>query len=92
MALQGIRANWSENSYIASPIVNSRRGFRAFLDPSLLLPAPARILFVGYFVSKDVAADELGFESVALFKLWHFLLRYAVPPAVLVLFILGVTE
>lgn len=69
-------------------------GVLDYFSNQILLPLGGLFIaiFVGYFVTKEVTAEELGFKSDALFSLWHFLLRYAVPPAVLVIFVLGVTE
>ncbi len=69
-------------------------GVLDYFSNQILLPLGGLFIaiFVGYFVSKEVAAEELAFGNETLFKLWHFLLRYVVPPAVLVIFILGVSE
>ena len=47
---------------------------------------------LGWFVNTRISAEELEFKSPALFQIWHFLLRYLVPPAVLIIFFFGVTE
>ena len=69
-------------------------GVLDYFSNQILLPLGGLFIaiFVGYFVSKEVAAEELAFHNKTLFGIWHFLLRYAVPPAVLVIFFLGVTE
>ena len=69
-------------------------GVLDYFSTRILLPLGGLLIaiFVGFFVSRKVTAEELGFASPTLFKLWHFLLRYAVPPAVLVIFVLGITE
>ena len=69
-------------------------GVLDYFSNQILLPLGGLLIavFVGYRVSRDVAQEELGFTSETLFSIWHFLLRYAVPPAVFIIFILGVTE
>jgi NSS family neurotransmitter:Na+ symporter len=49
-------------------------------------------LFVGWFVHAQVSSEELAFGSPLLFKLWHFSIRFVVPPAILVIFVMGVSE
>jgi NSS family neurotransmitter:Na+ symporter len=69
-------------------------GVLDYFSNQILLPLGGLFIaiFVGYRVSRSVAKEELGFKNETLFGLWHFLLRYAVPPAVFVIFILGVSE
>lgn len=65
-----------------------------YFSNQVLLPVGGFLiaLFVGWFVSSKVSAEELGFDSPGLFRLWHFLIRFVVPPAVLVIFVMGVGE
>jgi NSS family neurotransmitter:Na+ symporter len=65
-----------------------------YFSNQILLPLGGFLiaLFVGWFVSSKLSAEELGFRSPLLFKLWHFLIRFVVPPAVLVIFVMGVSE
>ena len=67
-------------------------GLLDYFSVQVLLPLGGLFIavFVGYFMRRDVVAAELAFKSPTLFSLWHLLLRYAVPPAVLVIFVLGV--
>jgi NSS family neurotransmitter:Na+ symporter len=46
-------------------------------------------LFAGWIMSKESTRDELALGNETLFSLWHFLIRFVVPPAVLLVFILG---
>jgi NSS family neurotransmitter:Na+ symporter len=83
---------------------NLMSGFRIFgynlndildyFSNQLLLPLGGLFIatFVGWFVSRASAADELGFHSAPLFRLWHVLIRYVVPPAMAVIFYFGVSE
>ena len=48
-------------------------------------------LFMGWFVSRDSAEDELNPGNSATFGLWRFAIRYLVPPAVLAILVFGIT-
>jgi NSS family neurotransmitter:Na+ symporter len=65
-----------------------------YFSNQLLLPLGGLLIavFVGWFVTKPSASDELRFASGTMFQLWHFLVRYVVPPAVAIIFFFGVTE
>ncbi len=65
-----------------------------YFSNQLLLPLGGLFIaiFVGWFVSKQSSNEELSFGNPTLFQLWHFLVRYVVPPAVAVIFFFGVTE
>ncbi len=65
-----------------------------FFSNQVLLPLGGLLIavFVGWFVSRDASVEELEFSSPLLFKLWHVLVRYVVPPAVAVIFYFGVSE
>ncbi|MEP5766397.1 MAG: sodium-dependent transporter [Halieaceae bacterium] len=69
-------------------------GVLDYFSNQILLPLGGLLIavFVGWFVKASTSAEELGFKSQLLFKIWHFLLRYVVPPAVLIIFYFGVSE
>ncbi len=46
-------------------------------------------LFAGWIMSRESTRDELSLISDRLFNVWHFLIRFVVPPAVLMVFLLG---
>ena len=46
-------------------------------------------LSAGWIMRRESTHDELAMENQTLFSVWHFLIRYIVPPAVLMVFILG---
>jgi NSS family neurotransmitter:Na+ symporter len=46
-------------------------------------------LFAGWIMSRASTKDELALKNDKLFATWHFLIRYIVPPAVLMVFVLG---
>ena len=49
-------------------------------------------LFAGWFVKEQHSRDELTSLGPVAYKLWHFLIRFVVPPAVLIIFVMGVAE
>ena len=65
-----------------------------YFSNQILLPLGGLLIavFVGWFVAKPSAEEELDLGSGPLFRLWHFLIRYVVPPAVAVIFYFGVGE
>ena len=73
------------------------RDLNALLDyfsNQILLPVGGLLIavFVGWFVAKDSSKDELEFPSAGGFQLWHFLVRYIVPVAMVVIIYSGVSE
>ncbi len=47
-------------------------------------------VFRGWFVSGKASRDELALADPRLHAIWYFLIRYIVPPAVLLIFVMGV--
>ncbi|MDZ7784501.1 MAG: hypothetical protein U5K56_16715 [Halioglobus sp.] len=43
-------------------------------------------------MAREATRDELTTMGEGAFALWHFLVRYIVPPAVLVIFVMGVAS
>ena len=71
--------------------------FNAMMDyfsNQILLPLGGLLiaLFAGWAMRKESTRDELNTHSARSFEVWHFLIRFAVPPAVLVIFVMGVIE
>jgi NSS family neurotransmitter:Na+ symporter len=66
-------------------------GILDYLSNQVLLPLGGFLIavFVGWFVSRETAEDELDMTYPGLFRLWHFSIRYVVPPAVLVILVTG---
>ena len=64
-----------------------------YLTNNIMLPVGGLLiaLFVGWFVSRDSAEDELNPGNSAMFGLWRFAIRYLVPPSVLVILYFGIT-
>lgn len=63
----------------------------AIMTDQFMLPIGGLMiaLFAGWIMSRESTRDELAMQNETLFSVWHFLIRYIVPPAVLMVFILG---
>ena len=64
-----------------------------YVPNQILLPVGGFLiaLFAGWFVSRSAAETELAIGDPRVFQLWYVLIRYVVPPTVLVIFLVGVT-
>lgn len=62
-----------------------------YFSNQILLPVGGLLIaiFVGWFVSRETSQDELG-TAGADYTIWYFLIRFVVPPAVLIIFVMGV--
>lgn len=63
-----------------------------YLYEKLLLPLGGLLIAVcaGWTMKREFSRDELTSLNGATYALWHFLIRFVVPPAVLVIFLMGV--
>ena len=63
-----------------------------YVTDAVLLPIGGLLigLFVAWFVDRELLAEELAFRSRFLFRAWHFLMRFVVPVAVFLVFVLGI--
>ncbi len=73
------------------------RNFNDILDyfsNQILLPLGGLMIAVcaGWVVKREYSRDELSTLSDGFYALWHFLIRFVVPPAVLIIFVMGVAE
>jgi NSS family neurotransmitter:Na+ symporter len=73
------------------------RNFNAIMDyfsNQILLPLGGLLIavFAGWSLKRQISRDELHTLSERGFSLWYFLIRYVVPPALLVIFVMGVSE
>ena len=64
-----------------------------YFSNQILLPLGGLFIaiFAGWFLSQEASRDELALGAKA-YGLWRFLIRYVVPPAVLIIFVMGVSE
>ncbi|MEL7045710.1 MAG: sodium-dependent transporter, partial [Pseudomonadota bacterium] len=73
------------------------RNFNAIMDyfsNQILLPLGGLLIaiFAGWFMQQRFSRDEFTTLGAGTYRLWFGLIRYVVPPALLVIFILGVSE
>jgi NSS family neurotransmitter:Na+ symporter len=73
------------------------RNFNDLMDyfsNQILLPLGGLMIavFAGWVVKKEYTRDELTSLNGFTYEIWHFLIRYVVPPAVLIIFVMGVSE
>ena len=69
-------------------------GAMDYVANQLLLPIGGLLIavFVAWVMRREVVLDELGSQDGLGFRLWYGLIRYVVPVALLVMFLLGVSE
>lgn len=60
----------------------------------ILLPLGGLLVavFAGWVIKREITRDELHALSDRGYSIWRFLIRYIVPPALLIIFVMGVTE
>lgn len=65
-----------------------------YFSTKVLLPVGGLLIavFAGWAMKKSSSRDELSTLSSAAYELWHFLIRFIVPPALLVIFVMGVID
>jgi NSS family neurotransmitter:Na+ symporter len=65
-----------------------------YFSNQILLPLGGLFIaiFAGWGMKKEATRDELNSLGATTYKLWHFLIRFVVPPAILVIFVMGVIE
>jgi NSS family neurotransmitter:Na+ symporter len=73
------------------------RNFNDILDyfsNQILLPLGGLLIAVcaGWAMKKEYTRDEFTTLNAGAYEAWHFLIRFVVPPAVLVIFVMGVIE
>ena len=63
-----------------------------YFSNQILLPLGGLLIavFAGWAIKREHSKDELTTLGDTSFEVWHFLVRYIVPPAVLVIFVSGV--
>lgn len=64
-----------------------------YLYEKLLLPVGGLLIavFVGWAVKQEATRDELTTLGPATYAIWHTLLRYVVPPAILIVLVMGIS-
>ena len=64
-----------------------------FLAVNTLLPVGGLLtsLFFGWWVPRNVKLDAIGIADSAAFRFWLFLIRFVIPPVLLVVLVTGLT-
>jgi len=64
-----------------------------YFSNQILLPVGGLLIavFAGWFMKKEASSDELTSLNAVTYKLWYFLIRFVVPPALLVIFVMGIS-
>ena len=65
-----------------------------FFSNQILLPLGGLLIavFAGWFMRREDSRDELNALSAGIYSVWYFLIRFVVPPALLVIFVMGISE
>jgi NSS family neurotransmitter:Na+ symporter len=65
-----------------------------YFSNQILLPLGGLLIavFAGWVVHKQYSRDELTSLNATTYEIWHFLIRFVVPVALGVIFVMGVTE
>ena len=64
-------------------------GLIDYFGSNLLMPIGGILMAViaGWLISKEVSKDELQLNNLLVFSIWHFLIRFVAPAAVLAIFV-----
>ncbi|MBT4519808.1 MAG: sodium-dependent transporter [Halieaceae bacterium] len=65
-----------------------------YFSNQIMLPVGGFLIavFAGWIMKREAARDELTSLNATGFKIWYFLIRFVVPPALLIIFVMGVSE
>lgn len=58
----------------------------------LLVGGSLSAIFFGWLVPKALKLDEMGVSDNLFFKFWRFMIRFVIPPVLIVTLVLGITE
>ena len=63
-----------------------------YFSNQILLPLGGLLIavFAGWVMHKRTSRDELTTLNAPAYEVWHFLIRFVVPPALLIIFLVGV--
>ena len=66
----------------------------SFLSDQVMLPVGGLLIavFAGWFMHREYSQNEFATLSEPAYALWRFLIRYLVPPALFLIFVLGIME
>ncbi|NQY02630.1 MAG: sodium-dependent transporter, partial [Halieaceae bacterium] len=65
-----------------------------YFSNQILLPVGGLLIavFAGWVMTRDNSRDEFNALGDRAYSSWYFLIRFVVPPALLVIFVMGVSE
>ncbi len=65
-----------------------------FLAANVLLLIGGLLIsvFIGWFVPKHIKLEEIGVEEGLFFTFWRFMIRFVIPPVLIVVLVMGITE
>jgi len=65
-----------------------------FLAANILLLIGGLLIsvFIGWFVPKRIKLDEIGVEEGLFFSFWRFMIRFVIPPVLLIVLVMGIAE
>ena len=58
----------------------------------LLVGGPLSAIFFGWMVPKALKLDEMGVNDSLFFGFWRFMIRFIIPPVLIITLALGITE
>jgi NSS family neurotransmitter:Na+ symporter len=58
----------------------------------LLIGGSMSAIFFGWFVPKALKLDEMGVPDSLFFAFWRFMIRFVIPPILIVTLVMGITE
>ena len=58
----------------------------------LLLGGALSAIFFGWFVPKALKLEEINVRDGLFFAFWRFMIRFVIPPVLVLTLVLGITE
>jgi len=65
-----------------------------FLAANILLLIGGLLIsvFIGWFVPKQIKLDEIGVDEGLFFNFWQFMIRFVIPPVLIISLVMGIAE
>ena len=65
-----------------------------FLAANILLLIGGLLIsvFIGWFVPKQIKLDEIGVDEGLFFNFWQFMIRFVIPPVLVISLVMGIAE
>jgi len=77
-------------SYDGKDIFNTLDTLAA--DNLLLVGGALSAIFFGWFVPKALKLDEMGVRDGMFFAFWRFMIRFVIPPVLIITLLMGISE